>query len=112
MNDAGNVRVRPKRYRGRQVWLEELLRQEREAVAEALREVRELWLSQLEAWRAEDGEIDIVKMKPGVFLDALAMEAKIRSLRRQLGIRPTDDERRAQTRERVRRHRERKRQGA
>ena len=42
-------------------------------------------------------------------LDNLMLQHRIERLKRQLGIRTTKEEVRAQTRERVRRHRERKR---
>jgi hypothetical protein len=82
---------------------------EREAVAwateRALRQTREEWLPTLEAWRAKSTDL----------LEQVLVDGEIRRLRRLLGIisRPgaaaAADARRVATRERVRRHRERKR---
>ena len=76
---------------------------EREAAARAVRETRQEWLPLLEEWLAKtDNPIE----------QAIA-GAEIRRLRRLLGVISADDAevRHAATRERVRQHRERKRQG-
>jgi hypothetical protein len=68
--------------------------------ARALIELRREWLAAVEAWAAdEDTEVFTTRR--------LADEVK--RLRRQLGVVRTVEERRAATRERVRRHRERHR---
>jgi hypothetical protein len=78
---------------------------ERKAVALAtelaLRQTREEWLPLLEAWRAKSTNI----------LEQVLVDAEIRRLRRLLGIIPSAAARRIATRERVRQHRVRKRQG-
>lgn len=67
--------------------------------ARALLELRREWLGTIEAWVADEGD-DWTRRR-------LADEVK--RLRRQLGIVRTVEERRAATRDRVRRHRERHR---
>jgi hypothetical protein len=74
---------------------------EREAVERALRETRERWLPVLEGRLAKSNDADGLAM----------LIAEIRRLRRLLGIFQTPEARRAASRERVRRHRERKQQG-
>jgi hypothetical protein len=67
------------------------------AAQEAVRDEREYWLWQLERWlQTVDRRADFVR---------LTLEAEIKRLRRALGIPQSDEERRAKTRERVRRHR-------
>ena len=79
-------------------------RLEQEAAAQAIRETREFWLGVLEDWLAKDDSDPLDR-------DRFFVGLEIRRLRRVLGLRPSDDERRTQNRERVRRHRERRRQG-
>ena len=74
---------------------------EREAVERALRETRERWLPVLEGRLAKSNDAD----------DLAMLIAEIRRLRRLLGIFQTEEARRAASRERVHRHRERKQQG-
>jgi hypothetical protein len=84
----------PLEYRG-------MIFYERQAVERALRETRERWLPVLE-------DLLVATNKPS---EQLRFLAEITRLRRLLGIKPSAEARRAATRERVRRHRERKRQG-
>ena len=74
---------------------------EHEAVERALRETREKWLPLLEGRLAKTDDPD----------ERAMLTAEIRRLRRLLGIFQTEEARRAASRERVRRHRERKQQG-
>ena len=74
---------------------------EHEAVERALRETREKWLPLLEGRLATTDHPD----------ERAMLTAEIRRLRRLLGIFQTEEARRAASRERVRRHRERKQQG-
>jgi hypothetical protein len=73
---------------------------EREAVREALQNVRAEWLRYLEAWHAayDAKDWDTAPQR-------LRLETAIATLRRQLGIRQSAAERRAKTAERVRQHR-------
>jgi hypothetical protein len=75
---------------------------ERRAAEEAIKREREGWLPMLEKFAAHD-DLD--------WRHRVLVESEVRRLRRLLGIKPTLDERRAQTRERVRRYRERQRSG-
>ena len=77
----------------------------KEAAEQAIRETREEWLPRLEEARAS------LDPKTADLLALVTLDAEIRRLRRSLGIKPTPDEIRARTRERVRLHRERKRRG-
>jgi hypothetical protein len=65
---------------------------------QAMRREREFWLPVLERYKLPEGA-DI--------FDQLALRGYIASLRRQLGIKPDLATVRAQTRERVRKHRQR-----
>jgi hypothetical protein len=68
---------------------------------EALQAARPSWLRLLEAWRAtytDDGDD----------YERAVLDTEIRTLRRQLGIKQTIEERRAKTLERVRKHRQEK----
>ena len=99
---------------------------EREAVAEALLSTRKLWLSVLEAQRStlETGYGMRLRAHPGkrgpeADLDdertALALaylDSEIERLKRCLNVKPTPDEARTQTRDRLRADRERARQSA
>jgi len=99
---------------------------EREAVAEALLSTRKLWLSVLEAQRStlETNYGMSLRAHPRkrgsqAELDdertafALAyLDSEIERLKRCLGIEPTPDETRTQTRDRLRADRERARQSA
>jgi hypothetical protein len=67
-------------------------------VHEAVRREREFWLDVLESYP-----------EPEDILEAVTLQSNIARLRRQLGIKQDIDTIRAQTRERVRLHRERKR---
>jgi hypothetical protein len=78
------------------------------ASEEAIRFEREYWLPVLERWREE--------LKPEQFTDTWGykfyqcrLDEEIKRLKRCLDIRQTPEEKRAKTRERVRKHRERKR---
>lgn len=73
------------------------------AAKEAVQQEREFWLGRLQDWlRTVDR--DYVR---GADYVRLTLEVEIKRLRRSLGIKQSDEERRAQTRERVRRHRAR-----
>ena len=78
---------------------------ERKAAERAIRETREEWLRLFEECRAglDADSVGLVELA--------LIDAEIRRLRRLLGIKPDAEARRAATRERVRQHRERKRQG-
>lgn len=78
---------------------------ERKAAERAIRETREEWLRHFEECRAglDADSVGLVELA--------LIDAEIRRLRRLLGIKPDAEARRAATRERVRQHRERKRQG-
>ena len=69
----------------------------------ALRETREIWLRVLEETLPRLGDDDLIHKT--------IFTAEILRLRRLLGLIPGDEARRAGIRERVRRHRERKKQG-
>jgi hypothetical protein len=71
------------------------------AAEKAIRDTRSRWLPKLRRWAAR------AEGPRRAFL-----ELEIRRLERGLKIPPTDERRRAQTRERVRRHRKRKAGGA
>ena len=73
---------------------------EREAVERALRETRERWLPRLEGRLAKTDDPVEQEM----------LTAEVRRLRRLLGIFQSDEARRAGNRERVRRHRDRKKE--
>jgi predicted RNA polymerase sigma factor len=77
------------------------------AADEAIREERRSWLPQLEKWLAEADPDDPYHS----FLSA-GLRSEIKRLRKALKIRPTLDERREQSRERVRRFRKRQRENA
>jgi len=97
---------------------------EREAIAEALHSTRKLWLSVLEAQRSTLETSYGKRLRehpdkrgPDAELDdertafALAyLDSEIERLKRCLGIKPTPDETRTQTHERLLAHRERARQ--
>jgi hypothetical protein len=92
-------------------------RWERDAVAEAkkraLEVTRKMWLRLLERWRQQWYARFAAKKPRGRDLDEVVYIAReIRTLRRALRIGPTDDERREQTRDRVRRLRARRRAAA
>jgi hypothetical protein len=80
---------------------------EREAAQEAVKREREHWLPVLEAWLADaprDGAMDVIL--------CVVLDGEIRRLRRMLGLPPRPspeaiERRRQQTRERVRRYRQR-----
>jgi hypothetical protein len=76
------------------------------ASADATRSEREFWLPILEHCLAEEKAADKDEW-PNFRL--LYLESEIKRLRKGLGIKTTDEERRAQTRDRVRRHRASKR---
>src|SRR5712671_6118521 len=71
------------------------------ASADATRSEREFWLPILEHCLAEEKAADKDEW-PNFRL--LYLESEIKRLRKGLGIKTTDEERRAQTRDRVRRH--------
>ena len=76
--------------------------QVRAAGDRAMRREREFWLETLQRHKMpEDGDL----------YEQLALQSYIASLRRKLGIKPDVATVRAQTRERVRRHRQRSRHG-
>lgn len=75
------------------------------AADEAIRNEREYWLPQLEAWLAEANSDD-----PYYSFLSAGLRTEIKRLRKALGIRPTLDERREQARKRVRRFRKRQKE--
>jgi hypothetical protein len=77
------------------------------AADEAIREERKRWLPQLEAWLAEADPDD-----PFYSFLSAGLRSEIKRLRKALDIRPTLDERREQTRKRVRNFRKRKKASA
>ena len=74
---------------------------ERETTKIVLRNTREAWLPRLKEWRAKIDDP----------IEQVVLEAEIRRLRRLLGVKSSGAACRVATRERVRRHRARKRQG-
>jgi hypothetical protein len=71
------------------------------AAKEAIQLEREFWLGRLQGWlRTVDRDY-----ARGADYVRLTLEGEVKRLRRSLGIKQRDEERRAKTRERVRRHR-------
>lgn len=77
------------------------------AADDAVREERLYWLPRLESWLAEADPSD-----PFYSFLSAGLRSEIKRLRKALKIRPTLDERREQSRERVRRFRKRKKESA
>jgi hypothetical protein len=77
------------------------------AADDAVREERVYWLPRLESWLAEADPND-----PFYSFLSAGLRSEIKRLRKALKIRPTLDERREQSRERVRRFRKRKKESA
>jgi hypothetical protein len=96
MSDDGDRFV----FRGMRFYEEEVVARVTEI---ALRETREIWLRVLEETLPRLGDDDLIQKT--------IFTAEILRLRRLLGLIPSDEARRSGIRERVRQHRERKKQG-
>jgi hypothetical protein len=79
---------------------------EREAMQAARQTIRQSWLPLLESWRAAYADID------GARYERAILDTEIRTLRQQLRIKQTIEQRRAKTLARVRKHRAAKKAAA